>query len=99
MAEKMDALRNPCPEAIDGKAVTLFADYKKQEILDKTTGGVSSTNLPASNVLSFTLDNGDVIVVRPSGTEPKIKYYFLLRGENKAEADAKLESYKKSLGV
>ena len=99
MAEKMDALRNPSPDSIDGKAVTVFADYKKQEILDKATGKVSSTNLPASNVLSFTLDNGDVIVVRPSGTEPKIKYYFLLRGESKAETDEKLDAYKKALGV
>ncbi|MBQ9162530.1 MAG: phospho-sugar mutase [Clostridia bacterium] len=99
MAEKMDALRNPCPDTIDGKAVTVFADYKKQEILDKTTGNVSSTNLPASNVLSFTLDNGDVIVVRPSGTEPKIKYYFLLRGENKADTDAKLANYKRLLDL
>lgn len=97
MAAKMDALRAPCPDEIDGYKVVSFADYKKQEITDRTSGSVSSTGLPASNVLAFTLENGDVIVVRPSGTEPKIKYYFLLRGADKAEAQAKFEGYKKYL--
>jgi phosphoglucomutase len=48
-------------------------------------------------VLYFKLINGDVIVVRPSGTEPKIKFYFLLLGKDKDEVLAKLEGYKKTL--
>jgi phosphoglucomutase len=60
---------------------------------------VESTNLPKSNVLSFTLDNGDVIVARPSGTEPKIKFYFMLIGKDKADTVAKMEAYRQGLGV
>jgi phosphoglucomutase len=50
-------------------------------------------------VLAFTLDNGDVIVARPSGTEPKIKFYFMLIGKDKDETVAKMESYRAGLGV
>ena len=55
---------------------------------------VEPTNLPASNVLSFILENGDVIVVRPSGTEPKVKFYYLLSGEDRAVVEANLAAYR-----
>ncbi len=99
MAAKMDALRNPAPAEIDGCKVVKFGDYKAQTIEDRVSGTVESTNLPKSNVLSFTLDNGDVIVARPSGTEPKIKFYFMLAGKDKAETEAKMAAYRKSLDV
>ncbi len=99
MAAKMDALRNPAPAAIAGCKVVKFGDYKAQTIIDCVSGAVESTNLPKSNVLSFTLDNGDVIVARPSGTEPKIKFYFMLAGRDKAETEAKMAAYRKDLDI
>ena len=99
MAEKMNDLRNPAPAEIAGCKVVKFGDYKAQTIEDRVAGTVESTNLPKSNVLSFTLDNGDVIVARPSGTEPKIKFYFMLIGKDKAETVAKMEAYRAGLGV
>ena len=99
MAEKMNELRNPAPAEIAGRKVVKFGDYKAQTIEDRVAGVVESTGLPKSNVLSFTLDNGDVIVARPSGTEPKIKFYFMLIGKDKAETVAKMESYRAGLGV
>ncbi|MBO5042726.1 MAG: phospho-sugar mutase [Clostridia bacterium] len=99
MAEKMNALRNPAPAEIAGRKVVKFGDYQAQTIEDRVSGTVESTNLPKSNVLSFTLDNGDVIVARPSGTEPKIKFYFMLIGKDKDETVAKMAAYRQSLGV
>ena len=99
MAEKMNALRNPAPAEIAGCKVVKFGDYQAQTIEDRVAGVTESTNLPKSNVLAFTLDNGDVIVARPSGTEPKIKFYFMLIGQNKNETVAKMETYRQGLGV
>ena len=82
-----------------GRKVVKFGDYQAQTIEDRVSGQVESTNLPKSNVLAFTLDNGDVIVARPSGTEPKIKFYFMLIGKDKAETVAKMEAYRAGLGV
>ena len=99
MAEKMNALRNPPPAEIAGCRVVTFGDYKAQELTNCLTGEKTSTCLPKSNVLSFTLDNGDVIVARPSGTEPKIKFYFMLIGKDKADTIAKMDAYRQGLGV
>ena len=99
MAEKMNALRNPAPAEIAGCKVVKFGDYQAQTVEDRVSGTTESTNLPKSNVLSFTLDNGDVIVARPSGTEPKIKFYFMLIGKDKDETVAKMAAYRESLGV
>ena len=99
IAARMEALRNPIPTEIAVCRVAKFADYQTSEITDCTTGKVEPTGLPCSNVLAFTLDNGDVIVARPSGTEPKIKFYFLLMGENKPQTEAKFNEYRKALNV
>ncbi len=99
MAAKMESLRNPAPTEINGCRVVKFGDYKAQTITDCISGQVASTNLPKSNVLSFTLEGGDVIVARPSGTEPKIKFYFMLSGKDKAETVEKMAAYRKALGV
>ena len=99
IAARMEALRSPIPTEIAGRRVAKFADYLTSEITDLASGKVEPTGLPQSNVLSFTLDNGDVIVARPSGTEPKIKFYFLLMGENKAETEAKFNQYRTALNV
>ncbi|MGM9632557.1 MAG: phospho-sugar mutase [Eubacteriales bacterium] len=94
MAKLMDTLRNNAPKSIAGKDIVEIGDYLKVTITNKLTGEEASTCLPSSNVISFKMDNGDVVIARPSGTEPKIKFYYLLRGESKAEMNGNLEAYK-----
>ena len=97
MTAMMDALRNDPPALFGDVPVELFGDYKTETFTELATGKKIPTGLPKSNVLYFKLTNGDVIVVRPSGTEPKIQFYFLLLGKDKDEVLAKLEGYKKTL--
>ena len=97
MAAMMDTLRNDPPAVFGGVDVELFGDYKTETFTELATGKKIPTGLPKSNVLYFKLVNGDVIVVRPSGTEPKIKFYFLLLGKDQADVLGKLEGYKKTL--
>ena len=78
MAGIMTALRNDPPAQIGGYAVTKITDYEKTD----------ETGLPAANVLVYTLDGGATVIVRPSGTEPKIKTYFTTLGKDLAEAQA-----------
>ena len=94
MAALMDTLRNNAPESIANYKIVQISDYLKSTILNKITNEVSDTNLPSSNVISFKMENGDVIVARPSGTEPKIKFYYLLSGTSKEEMNANLNQYK-----
>ncbi len=78
MASIMESLRTNPPKEIGGYAVTKVTDYKKPE----------ETGLPAANVLIYALEGGATVVVRPSGTEPKIKTYFTTLGKDLAEAEA-----------
>ena len=97
MAAMMDTLRNDPPAVFGDVPVELFGDYKTETFTELATGKKIPTGLPKSNVLYFKLTNGDVIVVRPSGTEPKIKFYFLLLGKDQADVLSRLEGYKKTL--
>ena len=81
MAGIMSGLRENPPKDFGGDAVVKVVDYKKPE----------ETGLPAANVLIYTLASGCTVVVRPSGTEPKIKTYFTTKGKDLAEAEAKKE--------
>jgi len=99
MAAMMDTLRNDPPATFGDVPVELFGDYKTETFTELATGKKTPTGLPKSNVLYFKLVNGDVIVVRPSGTEPKIKFYFLLLGKDQDEVLAKLDGYKKTLNA
>ncbi|MBQ8621878.1 MAG: phospho-sugar mutase [Oscillospiraceae bacterium] len=78
MAGIMDSLRQCPPDEIGGYKVVKVTDYKKPE----------QTGLPAANVLIYALEGGATVVVRPSGTEPKIKTYFTTLGKDLAEAEA-----------
>jgi len=98
MANLMNVLRNNAPEAIADKRIVEVGDYLASTITNKITGDVSSTNLPSSNVISFKMENNDVIIARPSGTEPKIKFYYLLTGKTKDEMISNLDSYKAFIG-
>lgn len=99
MAALMESLRNPAPAEIAGRAVIRFGDYQAAVITDLVTGNTTPTGLPRSNVLSFALENGDVIVVRPSGTEPKIKFYFMLSAADRPSAESAMAEYRKAMGV
>ena len=97
MAALMDGLRNNPPTSFGGVAVTLVGDYGAGTITEN--GEVRPTGLPSSNVLYYRLSNGDVIVARPSGTEPKIKFYYMLEAKDTADAEQKLASYQKTLNA
>ncbi len=90
----MQKMRTEYPTSVSGKAVTHVRDYQAGTITELATGKVEPTGLPSSNVMYFELEDGDVIVARPSGTEPKIKIYYLVGDETREAADAKIASYK-----
>ena len=89
MQNIMEHLRTNRPEQIDNLKVIQFADYEKQISIDLTTGTETAITLPKSNVLSFTLEQGAKVIIRPSGTEPKIKAYYTTTAATEAEATAK----------
>ena len=99
--EKMDAfmenLRNNPLKELGGVEVTSVRDYKSGIITDVKTGKTESTGLPSSNVLYYVNAKGDVVVVRPSGTEPKLKLYFLVNGETPDKANEALEACKSTM--
>ena len=89
MQNIMEHLRTHRPEQIDNLKVIQFADYEKQVSIDLTTGTETAITLPQSNLLSFTLEQGAKVIIRPSGTEPKIKAYYTTTATTEAEAAAK----------
>ena len=95
MAKLMDKLRNDPPAELAGFRVTERRDYLKDTVLDVATGKVTSTGLPTSNVLYFRTEADDVIVIRPSGTEPKIKTYILCHGTSREDVREKVAAYSK----
>ena len=93
MAALMQSLRAQPPVEIGGVAVAQYKDYSDGTARDAATGAITPMPLSGSNVLRFELTDGTHIVVRPSGTEPKIKVYILTKGADAAERDANLEKY------
>ena len=93
MAALMKHLRQTPPADIAGVAVTVRKDYADGTATDCATGVSSPMALQGSNVLRYELADGTTILVRPSGTEPKIKIYILTRGKDAAERDANLVKY------
>ena len=93
MAALMQSLREQPPVEIGGVTVAQYKDYSDGTVRDAATGAVTPMPLSGSNVLRFELTDGSHIVVRPSGTEPKIKVYILTKGADAAERDANLEKY------
>lgn len=89
--EIMESYRVNPPKAAGDYKVLKIRDYKKDTITDLETGAVTPTGLPNSDVLYFDMSDDAWCAVRPSGTEPKIKFYFGVKGENEADANAKLE--------
>ena len=95
MQALMDELRAKPLAEISGTAVLRVRDYLDGSISVAELGRVGSTGIKGSNVLYFELADGTSFIVRPSGTEPKIKIYILARGESAAEAEAKVDKYSK----
>ncbi len=89
IAALMDKLRNDPPKAFGDLEVLKFRDYKKDVIVDMKTGEKTTTGLPSSNVLYFDLPDDNWCCVRPSGTEPKIKFYMGVKGTSLEDAAAK----------
>ena len=87
MEEIMTSLRQAPPAEIGGLRVERFEDYKAGTSKDIATGKVKELTLPKSNVLAFYLENNCKAIVRPSGTEPKIKTYITAKAASKAEAE------------
>ena len=93
MAKLMKTLRETPPAEISGVKVVQFKDYSDGSVTDCATGAKSTMELTGSNVLRFELADGTSIIVRPSGTEPKIKVYILTKGADAAERDANIKKY------
>ena len=95
--EMMDNLRNNVPSKIGEYKVERFRDYKTEKIIDMETKEEVETGLPVSNVLYFDLENDSWVCVRPSGTEPKIKFYVGVKGSNMSDAENKVKKLKDDL--
>ena len=93
----LETLRADAPKEIGGYKVLKVRDYKKETITDLADGKVTPTGLPASNVLYYELEDDAWVCVRPSGTEPKVKFYYGIKGTSLEEADAKSESLGKEV--
>ena len=93
MAALMAELRNDPPAKIADTAVLRMRDYKDGSVLVPGLGKVDDTPMRGSNVLYFELEDGCSFIVRPSGTEPKIKIYILAQGADQADVAAKVDKY------
>jgi len=91
MAALMTALRDNPPTVFAGEAVRVIRDYQAGTITDLVSGRCEPTGLPSSDVLYYVTEN-TVLVIRPSGTEPKVKVYFMAKGETADEVKARLDA-------
>ena len=103
MTDIMSSLRENTPTSFADNKVVKVADYKESAVKDIITGESKVINLPKSNVLSYSLEDNSKVIVRPSGTEPKIKVYITACGSTRAESEEKTtlisDDAKKLLGV
>ena len=99
IAKMMEDLRNNPPKQLAGSEVLTLRDYKLGQVTNLSDGSKSETGLPMSNVLQFETADETVVTARPSGTEPKIKFYFSVNTElkNKADYDAVRDSLKEKI--
>ena len=95
--EIMNSLRQNPPAEFAGHKVTAVRDYKADTITDVATGAVKPTGLPNSNVLYYELTDDAWVCVRPSGTEPKVKFYYGVKGTSLEDADKKSETMGKAV--
>ena len=91
----MEQLRKTPFKPLGNNKVAMFEDFQIQESKD-SLGQQKSIALPKANVVKFTFEDGCSIIVRPSGTEPKCKFYFLIQGQNHDDCQRKLDTYLQS---
>ena len=97
MKELLDSIRENPPTKLGSYKVLRVRDYQKHTIVDCKTGKESETDLPTSNVLYYDLEDNAWCCVRPSGTEPKVKFYMGVKGKSLEDAEKKLAEVKKSM--
>jgi phosphoglucomutase len=104
----LEAFRNDTPTSLGGSKVVMFKDYKTSVSKNMLTGETEKIDLPSSNVLQFFTEDGSIVSARPSGTEPKVKFYCSVneplanKGDFKAvedKLDAKLTTLLQDLGA
>ena len=88
----METLRKAPPVSLGGRRVVSIGDYRKGYFTNVETGERTAIPQPESNVLYFITEDDDKVVIRPSGTEPKIKLYFLVHAESEAAAEEKIRA-------
>ena len=93
MADLMANLRKDPPKEIGGETVKTWKDYKDGSVVDAATGEKTVMELSGSNVLRYELADGTSVIVRPSGTEPKVKVYILAQGASQADCADKVARY------
>lgn len=93
----MEQIRTNVPETVGGLKVLKFRDYRENTVKDCVTGEQIETGLPKSNVLYFELENDAWCCIRPSGTEPKIKFYIGVKGTSDMDAQKKLDELTKAV--
>ena len=98
-ANMMAGLRDAIPETIGGAKVTVVRDYKTATQKCLETGEETEIRLPKSNVLEFVLGGNGSVIVRPSGTEPKVKFYYTAVGENEVLAKELLNAMMEQMSV
>ena len=96
MADLMTSVRENRPEAIDSFKVVKVSDYQLKKETDLLTGEVETLTLPTSNVIALHLEGDNAVIIRPSGTEPKMKLYVTAVGKDKDDALAVCERLVKS---
>ncbi len=93
----LDTLReNPIKE-INGVKVKTFFDYKESMEKDLESGEIKEVKLPKSNVFKYVLEDGSWFVIRPSGTEPKMKVYLAVVGSNLEDSNNKIKEFEKNI--
>ena len=109
IAAMMDGFRNTPPNEVAGQKVVTIRDYQLREERNLATGKITGIELPKSNVIQVVLEDGSLFTARPSGTEPKIKFYISVKGDKLSsfsnfkkenrELENKIEAIKKDLNL
>ena len=97
MVAMMDGLRGAYPQQVGGKRIASVTDYKLRKTVELANGAEAPVTLPVSNVIVLQVENGDKVIVRPAGTEPKIKIYAMVQGAAKEDALAQTARYEKDI--
>ncbi|BBN99554.1 phospho-sugar mutase [Sporolactobacillus terrae] len=97
IAAIMNNFRTQPPHEVAGVMVAVIEDYQTSEAVETDSGSTSAIKLPKSNVLKYKLKDGSWFCLRPSGTEPKIKFYFGVKGADAADRDKKFNALKKAV--